>query len=263
MTKPWIPAVLSLTLLAGSTFILSGQAFATSGQVTSSSYTNAKIVNSVSLRSSPSTDGKKIRYLDKGENVKILGENGDYWYKILDARGNTGYVSSNSKYVSTMYKEPATHQFVSPKTTTAAAQKVITAGKKYLGTPYEFGSSRSNTKTFDCSDFVRQAYLDGIGLKLPSDSRSQGEYVRERGNINTNWKKLKPGDIMFFMEYKGSNASNYKRVDKLSERITHNGIYIGDGKILQTYSKKSGGVRIDSIEGSQWERRFLFGGSPI
>jgi hypothetical protein len=54
-----------------------------------------------------------------------------------------------------------------------------------------------------------------------------------------------------------------KGVDKLSERITHDGIYLGDGKILQTYSKDSGGVRIDSIEGTHWEKRFLFGGSPL
>src|SRR5262245_39932339 len=32
-------------------------------------------------------------------------------------------------------------------------EKVIADGMKYLGTPYEFGSDRSTSKTFDCSDF--------------------------------------------------------------------------------------------------------------
>lgn len=41
-------------------------------------------------------------------------------------------------------------------------QQVIEAGKKYMGTPYEFGSNRSNTRTFDCSDFVRQAFWEGV-----------------------------------------------------------------------------------------------------
>ncbi|WP_410512425.1 NlpC/P60 family protein [Paenibacillus sp. BR2-3] len=150
---------------------------------------------------------------------------------------------------------------------TAAAStvrnNVITAGKKYLGTPYEFGSSRTNTKTFDCSDFVRQAYLDGAGIKLPANSRTQGAYIKANGTYTTNWKNLKPGDIMFFMSYRGSKDSNYKGINKSTTRITHNGIYLGNGKILQTYSIKSGGVRIDNIEGTQWEKRFLFGGSIL
>ncbi|WP_176220814.1 C40 family peptidase [Cohnella massiliensis] len=142
-------------------------------------------------------------------------------------------------------------------------QNIINKGLKYLGTPYEFGSSRSNTRTFDCSDFVRQAYKEGAGITLPPDSRSQGAYVKNNGYYTTNWRDLKPGDIMFFMSYKGSKDSDYKGIDKSKERITHNGIYLGNGKILQTYSVKSGGVRIDSIAGTQWEKRFLFGGSVL
>lgn len=142
-------------------------------------------------------------------------------------------------------------------------QNVINSGMKYLGTPYEFGSSRSNTRTFDCSDFVRQAYLEGAKIKLPADSRKQGAYVKENGTFTTDWRKLKPGDIMFFMTYKGNEESNYRGIDKNRERITHNGIYLGNGKILHTYSKKSGGVRIDTIKGENWEKRFLFGGSVL
>ncbi|TLS50128.1 NlpC/P60 family protein [Paenibacillus antri] len=260
--KPWIHAVLSLSLVTGTAAVLPGQAFAASGQVTSD-YTKARIASAVSLRTSPSVEADKIRYLKEGENVTILNETNDYWFHVRDVRGTTGYISSNSKYVRTGYKAPTSRVSFTKVTATEAARKVIAAGKEYLGTPYEFGSSRSDTKTFDCSDFVRQAYLDGIGLKLPSDSRSQGKYIKRKGDVKTDWKELEPGDIMFFMEYEGSKASDYKDVDKLSERITHNGIYIGNGKILQTYSKKSGGVRIDTIEGSQWEKRFLFGGSPL
>lgn len=126
---------------------------------------------------------------------------------------------------------------------------------KYLGTPYEFGSNCYNTSTFDCSDFVRQAFLDGIGLKLPMDSRKQGQNVQNLGNTKTNWRNLKPGDIMFFMSYKGFRESDYNGINKSSQRITHNGIYLGNGKVLHTYSKQSGGVKIDSIEGKHWERK--------
>jgi cell wall-associated NlpC family hydrolase len=252
MKKQLLSLILSSSLIAGGAAAFPVQAFAQSEQT-------AQVVSSVTFRDQPSLSGNKIRFLKAGETVTVLDKINEYWYKVRDEKGTIGYVSSNSKYLTTSYREPAQPEL--PKG--EAVQKVIAAGMKYLGTPYEFGSSRSNTDTFDCSDFVRQAYIDGIGLKLPADSRSQGAYVKKKGNITTDWRQLKPGDIMFFMEYKGSKASNYEGVDKLSERITHNGIYIGGGKILQTYSKKSGGVRIDSIEGTQWEKRFLFGGSPL
>jgi len=142
-------------------------------------------------------------------------------------------------------------------------EAIITAGKKYMGTPYEFGSSRTSTRTFDCSDFVRQAYLEGVKIKLPGDSRSQAAYAKSNGRIVRRWQDLKPGDIMFFMSYRGSKASNYKGIDKMKQRVTHDGIYLGNGKVLHTYSKESGGVRIDDFRGRHWEYRFLYGGSIV
>lgn len=174
----------------------------------------------------------------------------------------------SASLVMSLFGAPTTHASSdiptqAKATVSSVRENVIAKGMKYLGTPYEFGSSRSNTKTFDCSDFVRQAYLEGTGIKLPSNSRTQGAYIKKNGTYTTNWKNLKRGDIMFFMSYKGSKASDYRGINKSTARSTHNGIYLGNGKILQTYSKESGGVRIDNIEGTQWEKRFLFGGSVL
>jgi len=158
---------------------------------------------------------------------------------------------------------PTHHVDAAASQASGARQNVIQKGMKYLGTPYEFGSNRSTTRTFDCSDFVRQAYKEGAGITLPQDSRSQGSYIKNNGHYSTNWKNLKPGDIMFFMSYRGDKASSYSGVNKKTVQITHNGIYLGNGKILHTYSKASGGVRIDTIAGKHWEKRFLFGGSVL
>jgi cell wall-associated NlpC family hydrolase/cation transport regulator ChaC len=222
---------------------------------------NAVVVSSVSFRTGPSTSYDRMRYLQTGESVLILEKANSYWYKVQDQNGTVGYVSTSSRYIETSYVEPAPSAPSVPAS--VLAQKVIDAGMKYLGTPYEFGSSRSNTDTFDCSDFVRQAFLEGIGLKLPADSRQQGEFVKNIGKTSTDWRQLQPGDIMFFMSYKGSRVSDYDGIDKQAQRITHNGIYLGDGKVLHTYSVKSGGVKISSIEGTHWEYRFIFGGSAI
>lgn len=228
---------------------------------------NATIVKSVSFRTGPSVNSHRIRYLQSGESVTILEEVNKYWYKVRDKNGTVGYVSSRPEFIRTSSGgSPAPTPSPAPQTGQAPselARRVIEAGMKYLGTPYEFGSSRNDTRTFDCSDFVRQAFKDGAGIILPADSRQQADFVRSKGHTTTDWRKLKPGDIMFFMSYKGWRASDYAGINKSSQRITHDAIYLGDGKILHTYSQKSGGVRIDSIEGKHWEYRFIFGGSAF
>lgn len=143
-----------------------------------------------------------------------------------------------------------------------AVERVIQAGMRYLGTPYEFGSNRSSTRTFDCSDFVRRAFIEGADVTLPGDSRKQGAYVREQGDVKTNWRQLQRGDLMFFMSYEGSEASDYRGVEPFKERITHVAIYLGNGKMLHTYSNDSGGVRTDDVDGA-WTYRFLYGGSAM
>jgi cell wall-associated NlpC family hydrolase len=217
---------------------------------------NATAVSSVSFRTGPSTDSTRIRYLSSGEKLLVLDKTNDYWYYVQDQTGALGYVSSDKKYITTTYVEPYKQMNL-----TEAADKVVQAGKAYMGTPYEFGSSRFSTSTFDCSDFVRQAYMDGIGQLLPGDSRSQAAYVKGIGKVQNNWANLKKGDLMFFMSSKGYGEAAYTNVNKAEETVTHVGIYLGNGQVLHTYSVESGGVRIDTIDGSQWELRFLFGGT--
>ena len=96
----------------------------------------------------------------------------------------------------------------------------------YIGTPYEFSSNRNTTRTFDCSDFIRQIFLDGVNLTLPSDSRKQADYVKENGQTSSNWRKLERGDLMFFMSYKGSKHDDYRGIDLKQQRISHVGIYL-------------------------------------
>lgn len=172
-----------------------------------------------------------------------------------NASSNTGGSASGGNGDSSSDPAPASDDI----------EKVIADGMKYLGTPYEFGSDRDTKKTFDCSDFVRWIFDETLKVDLPSDSRKQGAYVKEHApdTVQTDWHKLKRGDLMFFMTYEGSDASDYKKVNKAAERITHVGIYLGNGRILHTYSKDSGGVRTDSFEGTAWEQRFLFGGSAV
>ncbi|WP_151737411.1 C40 family peptidase ['Paenibacillus yunnanensis' Narsing Rao et al. 2020] len=237
-----------------------------------SSAQTAVIESTVRLRETPSTSGTTLGYLYEGDQVVILEKTNSYWYKVQTSQGTVGYTSSSSQYISvggavpapapTPTPTPVPTPTPAPPASSAIIDKVIAAGMGYLGTPYEFGSSRSNTSTFDCSDFIRQIFIDAANLKLPADSRQQGTWVKENSTAVTDISALKRGDLMFFMDYKGSSASAYAGINKSTARITHVAMYMGDGQILHTYSVSSGGVRVDKLSAS-WMNRFLYGGSVI
>lgn len=126
-------------------------------------------------------------------------------------------------------------------------ERVIQAGLKYLGTPYEYNSNRSSTATFDCSDFVRRAYFDATGAWIPGNSRTQADFVRQNGKTTTNWRNLKRGDLMFF-------------TDPSSGRINHVAIYMGDEHILHATS--TNGVNVQKIN-NYYNTRFTFGGNIL
>ncbi|MFD0588644.1 C40 family peptidase [Paenibacillus sp. GCM10027627] len=155
------------------------------------------------------------------------------------------------------------HAYAASASSSSKVEAAIKLGGKYLGTPYEFGSNRNTTKTFDCSDFVKHIFKQAAGKTLPGSSATQAAYVKKNSTVKTSWSSLKRGDLVFFMSYKGSSASSYSKLNKSKQKVTHVGVYLGNGKVMHTYSKQSGGVRVDSIKGTQWEHRMIFGGSAL
>ncbi|MBO8162880.1 MAG: C40 family peptidase [Brevibacillus sp.] len=146
----------------------------------------------------------------------------------------------------------------------AIRENIIQAGLQYLGTPYEYGSSRSSKTTMDCSEFVMWAYREGAGIDLGrGSSRSQMKYVKTHGTVTYDINQLKKGDIVFFMSYRGSDPSDYAGIDPSQQRITHVALYMGDNKLLHTFSKKAGGVKITEFQGTSWGLRFIAGGSLL
>lgn len=232
-------------------------------QQAASSTVTGIVIYGVNLRDQPSTSGKVITMLSKGTKVNVIEQTNSYFYKVKTGSGLVGYISTSSKYleISGQISAPAPTPAPEPSAN-AKMELVIQTGKKYLGTPYEYGSDRNTTSTFDCSDFVRQAYREALGIVLPPDSRKQGTWIQENGTAVYSISSLKRGDLVFFMSYKGSSASNYVGKDPNKEKITHVGIYLGNGEMLHTYSTASGGVKVDKLDGS-WQHRFLYGGSVL
>jgi hypothetical protein len=126
---------------------------------------------------------------------------------------------------------------IAPGSSVLAAE-VVQSAMDLMGSPYVWGGTDANG--FDCSGLIQYAF-GRHGVSLPRTSRDQAtsgnEVTRDPG-------ALLPGDILTFAE-QGS-------------RITHVGLYVGDGQFIHSSSR---GVRVsrlrpDDPDGAYWWRRW-------
>jgi len=108
-------------------------------------------------------------------------------------------------------------------------QNIVDYAKKFLGVKYVWGGS--TPKGFDCSGFVKYVYSNfGVTLnRVSADQAKQGTTVKK--------ENLQPGDLVFFNTSGGGS------------RINHVGMYIGEGKFIQSSSASSGVVISDITKG--------------
>jgi cell wall-associated NlpC family hydrolase len=174
-----------------------------------------KTKQGVNFRTSPDSSSKAniITYISTvGTILEVLEEVPNItWYKAKLEDGTIGYISSKDIYVEDY--EPAW---------LTKAKLVIEILDKYLGTPYQFGSSRKTEITFDCSDLVKWGYERSlIGVVIPSNSRSQSLV-----GVQVSEDQLRTGDVLFY----DTNRDGI---------INHVAIYVAPNKIIHTYSTKS------------------------
>lgn len=119
------------------------------------------------------------------------------------------------------------------------ADSILERGMSLIGTRYRFGGT--SEAGFDCSGFIGYLFREEAGLNLP---RSTREMINVDAPLVSR-SKLEPGDLLFF-------ATNGRR-----GRVSHAGIYLGDNQFIHSSSRKSGGVRIDSLGDSYWSKTFI------
>lgn len=108
---------------------------------------------------------------------------------------------------------------------------------RWVGTPYGYGGAERGKKA-DCSGMVQGVYLNALGIKLPRSSAQQQSWCEPVKD----WKKnVIPGDLVFFAPGRG-------------DRVSHVGIYIGDGKMVHASSSR--GVMVSSLDEAYFVRSF-------
>ncbi|RRV06942.1 NlpC/P60 family protein [Pseudomonas sp. v388] len=119
------------------------------------------------------------------------------------------------------------------------ADSILERGKSLIGTRYRFGGS-STTSGFDCSGFIGYLFREEAGMTLP---RSTRDMINVDAPLVAR-SNLKPGDLLFFST-RGRG------------RVSHAAIYLGDDQFIHSSSRRSGGVRIDSLDDAYWSKTFI------
>ena len=112
---------------------------------------------------------------------------------------------------------------------------IVRSGLSFRGTPYRWGGASRGG--FDCSGFTAYLYSQR-GISLPHSARSQFTY----GHAVTK-SELKEGDLVFF--------------HTVTPGISHVGMYIGDGRFVHASSRRSGGVRTDTLNSGYYSQRLV------
>jgi len=108
----------------------------------------------------------------------------------------------------------------------------IDLAKRFLGLPYLWGGRSSYG--FDCSGFT-QLLLRARGINMPRDADQQAAW---KGVTPVERKDLQPGDLLFF----GSAPA----------KITHTGMYMGDGRFIQATTNGHPVVQISHLDDPPW-----------
>lgn len=191
-----------------------------------------KTKTSVNFRSSADLDGQIIKTLPVNTVVQVfetVPNTTFYSAKLLD--GTKGFITNKSTYSIDFVPD----WLVTAKNVLGYAQQYVDAH-----TDYVFGSSRTNDKDFDCSDFMQWILKKSANITIDWDSRNQSD-----DGIAADLKSLRTGDLVFFAYSNGyiHHVAMVVRGDREDSK--------GD-QLLHTYRVGVGVTYTDFSAGSYW-----------
>lgn len=191
-----------------------------------------------------------------GTELRLKGR----WTEVMLPSGKRGYVPTDELKPHSGFTSVAQGEGNAESIDIETTEEIIAEAHKLLGSPYLWGGM--SAKGVDCSGLVRISHImNGILLprnasqqincgervEMDIDSRFWDETLRMQGSAKDKWnpefhlemlkriKNLRRGDLVFF----GTPASEPGK----KPRITHVGIYLGEGRIIHS----SHMVRINSL----------------
>jgi len=207
----------------------------------------------VRIHRKESRDSDIITTVDSGIVAKVLDRDGA-WYRLRFPKGTEGWVKteflaeaeptthshsrrhhSSESYVTRRHRRR--HHGNSGEYLTSRqvpSNELIHKALTYQHVPYVWGgTSRSGT---DCSGFTTQIFRSK-GIHLPRTSREQATVGKKVSKGH-----LQAGDLVLFHTGRSS-------------RVTHVGIYVGNGKFIHA-SSGGGQVQVNSLNSGYYANHF-------
>ncbi len=192
------------------------------GQEIENTYGVVTAATGVKLRKEASLISVVLEVLPYGTEVSI-DRVGQEWIRIVTDGGVKGYVSA--EFLSVRKGERTTRSNASSK-----GAEVVSYAKQFIGTPYAWGGTDLN-RGVDCSGFV-YSVMRNFGITLNRSSSSMAS-----NGVEVLKSNLQAGDLVFFNV--GGNS-----------RISHVGIYMGDGNYIHSTDGAAYGVTVTSLSSS-------------
>lgn len=141
------------------------------------------------------------------------------WLEVKLVNGQTAYVE---------------HGNVSAEASKLTIEQTIQLARRFLGITYTWGGV--SAYGFDCSGFT-QMLVRQRGILMPRDADVQANWS---GVTPVERANLQPGDLLFF----GASIT----------KITHTGMYIGNGEFIHDTTNTRPGVQISKLDDMPWTK---------
>ena len=169
-------------------------------------------------------------------------ENGKFLLEPMDSSSNGNRANESLSLIKKpVFEEENKSKELGPGKTDpfmAFPKLLVRISEQLIGKSYRLGGNGNGNDGIDCSGFMKKIYQT-LTLSLPHSSREQAKLG---SLVTTEWdlSRLKIGDLLFFKRNRGA-------------QIGHTGMYIGEGKMIHSASKK--GVVISNLRGSDYYNR--------
>jgi gamma-D-glutamyl-L-lysine dipeptidyl-peptidase len=146
-------------------------------------------------------------------------DNGTRWLKVRQPDDSVAYIQAGD---------------VSADFAPLTVEQMISVARRFIGITYTWGGS--SAFGFDCSGFTQMLERQR-GIVMPRDADQQAAWS---GVTAVARAELLPGDLLFFGES--------------LDRVTHTGMYIGNGEFIHDTTHDHPGVQISKLADDPWTR---------
>jgi gamma-D-glutamyl-L-lysine dipeptidyl-peptidase len=153
------------------------------------------------------------------ETVPDAAKNTERWLQVRLVDGQSAWIQRGD---------------VTDDFTPLSIPKMLELSHKFLGITYTWGGVSSFG--FDCSGFTQMLERQR-GIEMPRDADLQAAWDRM---MPVERRELEPGDLLYF----GSSTA----------RITHTGMYLGNGEFIHDTTHDHPGVQISRLDDMPWTK---------